>query len=100
MQFALLLARTLNKTLNELMDCMDSAEFCLWQAEYNRSPWGEFRDDLNAGAIQSTLANYAGKTRKDNLPPAKPIDFMPYYQPKPEPAKDDFESLKAMLGVK
>lgn len=89
------LARTLGyRSLSELLDTMDSDEYCLWAAEYERSPWGEFRDDLRGGVLAATVANYAGKSRKQNADPAKPLDFMPYNQPEPEAVEPDFEYLK------
>lgn len=73
---------------------MDSDEYCLWVAEYERAPWGEYRDDLRGGVLASTIANYAGKSRKENADPLIPRDFMPYFQPEPESVEPDFEYLK------
>ena len=77
---------------------MDSDEFCLWLAEYDRKPWGDVRFDAMGAVIASTVANYAGKSRKPNAPPAELIEFMPFCQPKPVESNDDYESLKAFFG--
>jgi hypothetical protein len=70
------LALRLGRTLEELCRTMSSAEFSLWVALYEESPWDDTRADLHAGIIASTIANYAGKVRKDGT--AKPSDFMPF----------------------
>lgn len=89
MQFALLLARTLGRTLAEL-GSMTAKEFALWQAEYLARPWGEERADLRAGIIASTVANYAGKQRAENAGLAVPKDFMPFKrEAEPERTEDD-----------
>ncbi len=62
-------------------------------------PWGEYRADLNAGQICKTIVNMSGKSLKDSAKQAQALDFMPYYQPKPEAAKDDLESIKAITGL-
>ncbi|MCX7177198.1 MAG: DUF4035 domain-containing protein, partial [Proteobacteria bacterium] len=46
-------------------------------AFYDAEPWGELREDFRAGQICSTVANYAGKVRSDQMPAANPADFMP-----------------------
>lgn len=94
----MLLARSLNyRSVRELTETMDSDEFCLWVAEFELNPWDEQRADLRAGVVASTIANYAGRSRKENTEPAKPIDYMPYSQPKPEAKPDDAESIKAVI---
>lgn len=101
LQFLLLLTRTLGyRSMAELVETMDSDEYCLWVAEFERSPWDETRGDLRAGVISSAIANYAGKVRKDKAPPAKPIEFMPYHQPEPEVIQPDFSYLKNFLSDK
>lgn len=77
---------------------MDSEDFLLLWAEYQREPWGEWRTDFAFGVLNSTIANYAGKIRESKKPPAKPIEFMPFYQPDPEPLGDDIDALKQYLG--
>jgi hypothetical protein len=53
---------------------MTAAEFGVWFAEYNRSPWGEERSALNFAIIAKTVADYAGKIRKGG--PSKLSDFI------------------------
>lgn len=74
---------------------MSSYEVALWEAEFRRSPWDEFRGDLQAGIIAATIANVnRGKT----TPAFSPADFMPYLtQETPVEGKDDYESLKAFF---
>ena len=76
---------------------MDSAEYCLWVAEFNRDPWDEQRADLRAGITAAAVANMAGKTRKSDALPARPLDFMPYAQPEPEEAQPEAEDLTQFL---
>lgn len=73
MQFALLLARTLGKTLEQLSSEMTAQEFGLWQAEYRIRPWGEFRSDIRAGIVASTIAN---TNRRKDTPAYKFTDFI------------------------
>jgi len=87
----------LGKTLAQLGEEMDSQEFCIWFAEYQERPWGEFRDELNAATIASTVANFSGKTLKQNKE-LKPIEFMPYSKEKPKPSPQDADSLKELFG--
>ena len=75
---------------------MDSAEYCLWLAEYQMNPWDERRSDLRAGVIASSIANYAGKCLKENTT-AKPLDFMPYDQPEPEEISSSPDDLDQFL---
>jgi hypothetical protein len=71
------LALCLGRTFRELVETMDAAEFDMW-IEYNRrSPIGPKRGDLQAGIVAATIANYAGKARKDGAPAATPLDYMP-----------------------
>lgn len=93
------LARSLNyRSVNELCNTMDSAEFCLWAAEFERSPWDECRADLRAAIVACTVANFAGKVRKSSAEPAKPLDFMPYAQPEPEEAPTGADDLNQFIA--
>jgi hypothetical protein len=84
----MLLARTLGRTLNELMHTMTAEEFGLWQQSYLQDPWGEERADLRAGIIAATIANvHRGKDTE----PYKAADFKPNYS-KPKPAETSEES--------
>ena len=93
----MLLARSLNyRSISDLCENMDSAEFCLWAAEFGRSPWDEARADLRAGIIASTIANYSGKSLKTGAS-VTPLDCMPYSQPEPEKASDSAADIVAIL---
>ena len=50
----------------------------MWQAEYQREPWGEFRIDLAGGVIASTLANV---NRGKDSAAFTPVQFMPFSKP-------------------
>jgi len=63
---------------------MTSRQFAEWQAYAAIEPWGEDRADLRAGIVASTVANYAGKSLKEDAS-VSPIDFMPYAE-KPKKA--------------
>jgi hypothetical protein len=69
----MMLARTFCRTLGELGATMTSAEFAEWIEEYIREPWGEYRADLRSAVEAVTVANYAGKMRKE---PAQVTDFL------------------------
>jgi hypothetical protein len=81
----MMLALRLGRTLDELRSSMSSQEFSLWTALYRDDQWGEARDDMRAGVVASTIANYAGKMRSEHAEPAQPSDFMPSLA-KPEEA--------------
>lgn len=96
----LLLVRTLGyQTLNDMCEKMESDEFFLWLAEYQRRPWGEERADLRAGIVASTVANFSGRSLKDNHEKSA-FDFMPYYESEPEEIEPDFEYLKNFMSEK
>ena len=92
----MLLARTLGRTVQELGETMSAQEFGIWQAEYNRQPWGDFRTDLAGGMVASVMAN-VNRDPKAKPTPYSAIDFMPL-QREPEErveesAADFFNSL-------
>lgn len=70
----------LGRTLAELGATMSSAEFSMWLHLYNSDPWDE-HIDLGFGQVAQVVANYAGKTRTDELPPARASDYMPLPRP-------------------
>lgn len=76
MRFALLLARSLGRTLEELGRSMSAYEFGLWQAAYAAEPWGEWRTDFAGGMVAATIANV---NRARNSPSYTPADFMPRF---------------------
>lgn len=61
-----MLALKMGRTLDELYASMSSREFSLWVEMYRDDQWGEAREDLRAGLIAATVANYAGKVRTDS----------------------------------
>lgn len=70
-----MLARTLGRTLGELERTCSAQEFGLWQAAWSLEPWGEFRTELAAGVVASTIANVH---RSRDSEPFRPEQFMPY----------------------
>lgn len=93
----MLLARSLNyRSIAELCETMDSAEFCLWAAEFGRSPWDEARADLRSALVAQTVANYAGKSLKAGAT-VTALDFMPYSQPEPKQASDSAADIMSIL---
>ena len=90
----MLLTRSLGYKSLEALGEMSSYEYCFWVAEFERSPWDEDRADLRAAIIASTIANFAGKTRKDGVGPASPLDYMPYSKVEQEEIIPDFNYLK------
>lgn len=56
---------------------MPAAELTAWRAYWQISPFGDYRDDVHAGVVASTIANvHRGKGRK----PFSTEDFMPFRQ--------------------
>lgn len=78
---------------------MTAAEFTDWQRYAAAEPFGEQRADLRAGIVASAVANYAGKMRREGLPPAVPTDFMPFApqrEPEPEAEPDPIAHFEAL----
>ena len=69
-----------------MLQQLTALQWAEWKAYYDLEPFGEIRDDFRAGQICSTLANYSGKTRNEDAPPAHPSEFLPalaeFYKPK------------------
>lgn len=74
--------------MHELCETMTSTEFSLWLRFHEESPIDDSRGDLQAAIIASQIANYAGKMRREDAPPARPVDYMPFVE-QPEPDEDD-----------
>lgn len=70
------LALKMGRTLDELSKSMSSHEFSLWMEMYREDQWGSAREDMRAGLIAATIANYAGRVRTDSQALA-PGDFFP-----------------------
>lgn len=74
-------------TLAELGERMSAQEFSLWMHYHARCPIGVIRDDLHAGIVASTVANFAGKVMKEGRS-VTPADFMPRRpDDEPDPAE-------------
>lgn len=68
------LALRLGRSLDELLHTVSSEELTMWRAFDLREPIGDWRHDLAAGVVASTLANvHRGK----NVEAFAPRDFMP-----------------------
>ncbi len=63
-----------------MLRAMSARQFEEWAAFYSQEPWGDFRADLRAGIVASTLANIH---RKPRAPAFTPLDFMPYAERPP-----------------
>jgi len=92
LQFSLFLARTLGRTLHELMHTMTAEEFGLWQYEYRTRPWGEIRNDMMGGIIASTVANV---NRGKDTEPFSAYDFIPKYGKKVQEEQPQVETQPA-----
>jgi hypothetical protein len=65
----------LGKTVRQLLDEIDSAEFTEWQAYYKLEPFGSLVDDERHGVAVSTLANI-NRDAKVRPEPYKSKDFI------------------------
>ncbi len=63
-------------TVREMLSRIDSRELTEWQAYAELEPFGEWRGDLRAGIVASTIANV---NRKKDSKPFKASDFMPEF---------------------
>lgn len=55
LRFALKLARTLGRTLEELGHTMSAEEFALHVADYEREPWGDERNAMELAAVRRSV---------------------------------------------
>lgn len=74
--------------MRQLLAEIDSEELTEWIAFERIEPFGSPMEDFRAGQVCSTVANYAGKVRSDEAPPAQPGDFMPALRPPSERKPD------------
>jgi hypothetical protein len=95
------LALKLGRTVRELERTLSNAELAEWVAYYDVNPWDEWRADLRAGIVASTLAN-VHSSKKGKF---KPRDFMVDFskrghrEPKtPEQLRQMAIKITAMLG--
>ena len=68
------LALRLGRSLRELFLTVSSEELTMWRAFDLREPIGDWRSDLAAGIIASTIGNV---NRSAKSKPFAPVDFMP-----------------------
>ena len=73
-------------TVRELLNRIDSSELTEWAAFYSLEPFGDFRSDMQAGIIASTIANC---NRSKHSKTFKPIDFMPLVKEEPKQMSGD-----------
>lgn len=87
-------------TLVELGQRMDGKEFDAWCRRYWRKPWGDKRHEIHSAIVATTVANYAGRMRKDG-DPARPADYMPFQNEKPaeKPQEPDPIAFHKRLGL-
>lgn len=83
-----MLALRMGRTIGELMATMSSQEFSIWIELYKEDRWGEDLLDLRAGVISATVANYAGKVRKERAAPATAAEFFPNLAEDPAEPKE------------
>lgn len=61
-------------TVGEMLDRMSAAEYATWMAVARIEPMGEYRADLRAGIVSSTIFNM---NRGKSTAARSPKDFMP-----------------------
>ena len=76
-------------TVREILARIDSRELAEWMQYYALSPFGDERQDLQAGIIACTIANANSAKGKS----FKPEDFMPYATEQREQTTDDMKAL-------
>jgi hypothetical protein len=85
----------LGKTISEIRR-MDSAEMAEWMAFYRIEPFGEQREDVRAGIVASTIANFMQGGKKPKI--FTPSDFMLFKQEKPQEESGVVEQVKAVFS--
>ena len=83
-------------TVRELLASTDSLELAEWMQYYALSPFGDERQDLQAGIIAATVAN--ANTGKGKA--FQPSDFMPYANENEEQTMDDMKALLNTMAGK
>ena len=77
-----MLARTLSRTRDELLDSITAEDYGFFYACYEADPWDERRADMRAARTTAMIAWVNGN--KDT----RVVDFMPY-EPVTETENDD-----------
>ncbi len=78
--------------LKQLQAQIDSPTFALYMAYDNIEPIGNFRGDLQAGVISSTIATAMTSGSYS------PSDFMPFYKEDKEPVKQSATDMWAIAS--
>ena len=85
--------------MGELLTVISSDELTEWAAYYQLEPFGEYRGDLRAGIVASTLANIHAKKGHSFTP----ADFMQRFQPaeakRGMTADEAMDALKRIAGA-
>lgn len=85
--------------MGELLTVISSDELTEWAAYYQLAPFGEYRQDIRAGIVASTMANVHAKKGHSFTPK----DFMPTFEPaKPKrsmTADEAMDALKRIAGA-
>ena len=90
----------MGKTVKQLLAEMDSAELTEWMAYDQVEPFGEWRADLRAGIVASTIAN---ALRGRGSRPFRPEDFIPQFAPgstREMSVEETIATFAAAFGVK
>jgi Protein of unknown function (DUF4035) len=83
--------------VRELLGRLSSAEIGEWLAYYELEPFGEWRADLRAGIIASTVFNM---NRGEHAAPARAADFMPDFSGERLRAQEkSIEELKLLASM-
>jgi hypothetical protein len=81
-------ARAMGRSLRETVEYL-GAELPLWEAEYDISPWGPEREDLNAWKLATAIHG----TRNQRPPPFALFDRTRPPRPARQPAAESKEHL-------
>jgi hypothetical protein len=90
----MLLARTLSRTVRELLASLSAEELTEWIAEYELEPWGELRGDLQMATVAAATTN-AWLKKADRVKPSTFLFDFPIRPPRPQTMK---EGLRAGLA--
>jgi hypothetical protein len=96
-QFAFALALALGyRHPDALLSEITSRQLAEWGAYFDLHPWGGEADDLRAGVVAATVANFAGREMKKGQH-LSPRDFFPERGAKPQEAPSVAEKVRAFF---